>query len=55
MQETKAEGVVWEGLEIPWDLESLKRMLPDTGITFDDVAGCDGAKSELLDVVDFLK
>lgn len=28
---------------------------PETGITFDDVAGCDGAKLELTEVVDFLK
>jgi len=31
------------------------QMLPDTGVTFDDVAGCDGAKLELMEVVDFLK
>jgi len=31
------------------------QMIPDTGITFDDVAGCDGAKLELAEVVDFLK
>lgn len=30
-------------------------MVPDTGVTFDDVAGCDGAKLELSEVVDFLK
>merc|ERR1719162_1216762 len=30
-------------------------MIPDTGVTFDDVAGCDGAKLELEEVVDFLK
>merc|ERR1712176_373339 len=29
--------------------------IPDTGVTFDDVAGCDGAKLELAEVVDFLK
>jgi cell division protease FtsH len=29
--------------------------VPETGITFDDVAGCDGAKMELAEVVDFLK
>ena len=28
---------------------------PDTGVTFDDVAGCDEAKVELTEVVDFLK
>merc|ERR1740139_1713955 len=31
------------------------QMTPDTGVTFDDVAGCDGAKLELEEVVDFLK
>merc|ERR1719232_1218073 len=31
------------------------QMVPDTGFTFDDVAGCDGAKRELVEVVDFLK
>lgn len=31
------------------------QMIPDTGVTFDDVAGCDGAKLELEEVVDFLK
>ena len=31
------------------------QMVPDTGITFDEVAGCDGAKLELAEVVDFLK
>merc|ERR1719486_6709 len=28
---------------------------PNTGVTFDDVAGCDEAKLELVEVVDFLK
>merc|ERR1719174_760757 len=28
---------------------------PSTGVTFEDVAGCDGAKLELTEVVDFLK
>ena len=28
---------------------------PQTGVTFDDVAGCDGSKLELTEVVDFLK
>jgi cell division protease FtsH len=28
---------------------------PQTNITFDDVAGCDGAKLELAEVVDFLQ
>jgi len=31
------------------------QMIPDTGVNFDDVAGCDGAKIELAEVVDFLK
>jgi len=31
------------------------QMVPDTGVTFDDVAGCDGAKLELEEIVDFLK
>merc|ERR1719469_1657736 len=31
------------------------QMTPDTGVTFADVAGCDGAKLELEEVVDFLK
>ena len=31
------------------------QMTPDTGVNFDDVAGCDGAKIELEEVVDFLK
>ncbi|MEW5308566.1 MAG: hypothetical protein WDW38_000514 [Sanguina aurantia] len=29
--------------------------VPETGVNFDDVAGCDGAKLELQEVVDFLK
>merc|ERR1712157_408366 len=31
------------------------QMVPDTGVSFDDVAGCDGAKLELAEIVDFLK
>jgi len=31
------------------------QMVPDTGVSFDEVAGCDGAKAELAEVVDFLK
>ena len=31
------------------------QMIPDTGVNFDDVAGCDGVKIELEEVVDFLK
>mmetsp|Transcript_27206 Transcript_27206/g.59433 ORF Transcript_27206/g.59433 Transcript_27206/m.59433 type:complete len:501 (+) Transcript_27206:147-1649(+) len=29
--------------------------VPETGVTFEDVAGCDGAKLELVEIVDFLK
>merc|ERR1719356_560586 len=31
------------------------QMIPDTGVNFEDVAGCDGAKLELAEVVDFLQ
>lgn len=31
------------------------QMIPDTGVNFEDVAGCDGAKLELVEIVDFLK
>merc|ERR1719311_641874 len=35
--------------------KSKIQMEPSTGVTFEDVAGCDGAKLELTEVVDFLK
>merc|ERR1712226_991622 len=35
--------------------KSMIQMEPQTGVTFEDVAGCDGAKLELNEVVDFLK
>lgn len=35
--------------------KSKFNMIPDTGVNFDDVAGCDGAKAELVEIVDFLK
>jgi len=35
--------------------KSKIEMEPQTGVTFKDVAGCDGAKLELTEVVDFLK
>merc|ERR1711871_376926 len=31
------------------------QMVPDTGVTFNEVAGAEGAKLELMEVVDFLK
>merc|ERR1712151_965845 len=35
--------------------KSKIEMEPNTGVTFADVAGCDGSKLELNEVVDFLK
>jgi len=35
--------------------KSQIQMEPSTGVTFDDVAGCDGAKLELTEIVEFLK
>merc|ERR1719353_1197711 len=35
--------------------KSKIQMEPNTGVTFEDVAGCDGSKLELTEVVDFLK
>merc|ERR1719331_3592965 len=35
--------------------QSKIQMEPNTGVTFKDVAGCDGAKLELTEIVDFLK
>ena len=31
------------------------QMIPDTGVNFQDVAGCDGTKNKFEEVVDFLK
>ena len=31
------------------------QMEPQTGVTFEDVAGCDGSKLELNEIVEFLK
>merc|ERR1719174_2530644 len=36
-------------------LQNQSEIEPDTGVSFDDVAGCDGSKLELTEVVDFLK
>merc|ERR1719482_1586966 len=35
--------------------QSKIEMEPDTGVSFEDVAGCDASKLELTEVVDFLK
>merc|ERR1719480_287336 len=35
--------------------KSKIQMDPDTGVTFADVAGCDGSKQELTEIVNFLK
>ena len=35
--------------------KSQVKMIPDIGITFDDVAGCDDTKLELVAVVEFFK
>merc|ERR1719161_582853 len=35
--------------------KSQIQMEPDTGVTFEDVAGCDGSKFELTEIVEFLK
>ena len=35
--------------------KSKIQLEPETGVTFKDVAGCDGSKLELTEVVDFLK
>merc|ERR1719446_662558 len=42
----------------PLDLGKSKskiQMEPQTGVSFDDVAGCDASKFELTEVVEFLK
>lgn len=46
------------GMTNPMNFGKMKvdvQMVPDTGVSFDDVAGCDQAKGELVEVVDFLK
>jgi ATP-dependent Zn protease len=35
--------------------KSKVQLEPETGVTFDDVAGCDSSKQELFEVVEFLK
>ncbi|KAG8457721.1 hypothetical protein KFE25_013227 [Diacronema lutheri] len=42
----------------PFNMGQAKSKLqlePETGVTFDDVAGCDSSKQELFEVVEFLK
>merc|ERR1719387_2408993 len=46
------------GMGNPMDLGKSKSKIqlePETGVGFDDVAGCDGSKQELTEVVEFLK
>ena len=47
---TAGEGVLGFG-------RSRARLIAEksTGVTFDDVAGCDEAKTELIEIVDFLR
>ena len=35
--------------------KSKIQMEPKTGVTFEDVAGCEGSKQELMEIVEFLK
>lgn len=54
----RAGGGMGPGMGGPMDLQksgARVAMVPDTGITFKDVAGVDGAKLELQEVVQFLK
>jgi cell division protease FtsH len=53
-----SRGVGPGGMGNPLELtrsQAKVQMVPKTGITFNDVAGCDGAKLELQEVVSFLK
>jgi len=46
------------GMGNPLDIGKSKskiQMEPETGVSFEDVAGCDGSKFELSEVVEFLK
>jgi len=51
-------SLVTGGMGGPMDFAKNKskfQEVPETGVKFDDVAGVDGAKLELREVVDFLK
>merc|ERR1719353_2376701 len=51
-------GGMGMGMGGPMDFGKSKskiQMEPETGVSFDDVAGCDESKLELTEVVDFLK
>ena len=54
-------GLFFFGKQIlkgPFEFSKSKSKIelePDTGVTFEDVAGCDGAKMELAEIIDFLK
>jgi len=57
LQRRSGGGMPGGGMN-PMDLGKSKskiQMEPQTGVTFADVAGCDGSKQELTEVVEFLK
>jgi len=58
LQRRSGGGMGGPGGMNPLDLGKSKskiQMEPQTGVTFDDVAGCDASKFELTEVVEFLK
>jgi len=53
-----APGGFGGGMNDPFSMMQNRNKVqvsPDTGVTFEDVSGCDAAKRELVEVVDFLK